>query len=463
MGRRKKTNAEFKTEVKDLVGSEYTFLEDYKGATTKILVRHNACGHIYSTAPNNFLRGSKCERCSFESRKKTDTEFKAEVKALVGNEYVLVSKYQRSNKKVKFKHKTCGNIFTMLPSNFLRGHRCPKCMHKKRAQGLKKTDAEFKAEVNKIIGNEYLILNQYVGRTVSILFKHSLCGTTFYMTPDVFLRGGRCPSCTKKRVRTQRTKTDSNFKLEVKNLVGKEYIVLDKYKNAITKIRFKHEKCGYIFKMRPSNFLTGNRCPKCMLEQSILKQRKTDAEFKTEVKNLVGTEYKVLGKYKGENKKIAFWHQSCGLIYYATPFGFLEGRRCPYCKTSKGELAVRKYLEARHATFIKEFKISDCRDKRPLPFDFAVFNQDKTLNCLIEYQGAQHFLNPFELNKQKGIFNTKSVLSTQKHDAIKLQYCKDHGIKLIRINHPRTEPKTNTFGYIKNIVNRTLNKELHMA
>ena len=42
-----KTNDEFLKEVHDLVGDEYTFLEEYKGARVPIKYRHNPCGNIY--------------------------------------------------------------------------------------------------------------------------------------------------------------------------------------------------------------------------------------------------------------------------------------------------------------------------------------------------------------------------------------------------------------------------------
>lgn len=40
-----------------------TFLEKYIGADNNILVRHNACGCIYSVRPSNFLYGKRCPKC----------------------------------------------------------------------------------------------------------------------------------------------------------------------------------------------------------------------------------------------------------------------------------------------------------------------------------------------------------------------------------------------------------------
>ena len=41
--------------------------------------------------------------------------------------------------------------------------------------------------------------------------------------------------------------------------------------------------------------------------------------------------------------------------------------------------------------FKKEFRFTDCRDKLPLPFDFAILDNNKKPLLLIEYDGIQHF------------------------------------------------------------------------
>lgn len=58
-------------------------------------------------------------------------------------------------------------------------------------------------------------------------------------------------------------KTDEQFKQEVFNLVGDEYEVLEPYTNNQTEIRVKHNGCGHVYKVRPDNFLSGQRCQCC--------------------------------------------------------------------------------------------------------------------------------------------------------------------------------------------------------
>lgn len=58
-------------------------------------------------------------------------------------------------------------------------------------------------------------------------------------------------------------KTNEEFKQEVYNLVKDEYTFLENYVNSKAKIKVKHNKCGNIYEVQPSNFLKGTRCPYC--------------------------------------------------------------------------------------------------------------------------------------------------------------------------------------------------------
>lgn len=249
---RRKTNNDFKKEVYDLVGDEYTFLEPYQGARIKIGVKHNKCGHTYKVTPSHFLDGSCCPYCT-GGIQKTDTQFKKEIYDLVGNEYIILDDYVNSYTKIKIKHIVCGHIYKVQPSAFLRGNRCPYCVG-----NHKKTNSEFEKELYDLVGNEYTFLDSYVNARTKLRVKHNKCGKIYKVAPRSFLRGSRCPKCfgTHKRTNTQ-------FAQEVYNLVGDKYKALGEYLNAYTKIKIKHSKCGHIYEVRPYSFLEGYRCPYC--------------------------------------------------------------------------------------------------------------------------------------------------------------------------------------------------------
>lgn len=128
------TNEEFIDKVRLLIGDEYTFLDKYRTSGYKIKVRHNiiGCGHTYEVTPNHFLRGRRCPKCWFKSKRKTNEAFIQEVYSLVGDEYLPISEYISSRNRIQIYHSKCEKIYMVRPNEFLQGNRCPHC---KRSEG----------------------------------------------------------------------------------------------------------------------------------------------------------------------------------------------------------------------------------------------------------------------------------------------------------------------------------------
>lgn len=95
---------------------------------------------------------------------------------------------------------------------------------------------------------------------------------------------------------------------------------------------------------------------------------------------------------------------------------------------SRGETKIKAILDEANIPYIREYTFSDCRDPKTnylLRFDFAILNEDNSINRLIEFDGIQHF-------KENSYFR-ESLEKRQKKDSFKDEYCKTHNIKLIRI------------------------------
>ena len=416
---RRKTNEQFKKEIFDLVGDEYTFLDSYVNTHTKLRVKHNKCGNIYKVQPSHFSRGSRCPFCSGKA-KKTDAEFKQEVYNLVGDEYTFLDSYVNAKTKLRVKHNKCGNVYEVQPYSFLQGKRCPKCFG-----NFKKTDADFKKEVFDLVGNEYAFLDPYVNANTKIKVKHNKCGNIYKVKPNNFINGSRCPYCfgTPK-------KTDAQFKQGIFDLVGDEYTFLDNYVNDGTKLRVKHNKCGHTYKVKPNYFIGGSRCPYCASNA-----KKTNDQFKQEVYSQAGNEYTVLGYYINTNTKVKIKHNKCNTIYEVRPTDFLSHHtRCPYCNSSKGETIISKILDTFNIKYKTQKTFDDLRDTQPLSYDFYIPSQD----ILIEYQGVQHY-------QAIEYFGGEDRLKKQqRHDKMKFDYAKTHNYNLIAV--PYTE---DTFSKIK--------------
>lgn len=118
-----------------------------------------------------------------------------------------------------------------------------------------------------------------------------------------------------------------------------------------------------------------------------------------------------------------------------------SGHGCPFCASSKGEKAIKEWLDENKIKYKQEYKIEKCINKRQLPFDFAIFNNNKLIG-LIEYQGRQHY-EPIDY-----FGGLKSLLLMQANDRIKFAYCKDNNIPLLVIpymEHDLIENKLKLF------------------
>lgn len=148
--------------------------------------------------------------------------------------------------------------------------------------------------------------------------------------------------------------------------------------------------------------------------------------------------YKILSSYLEAMEKILI-NFNCGhKPHWITPAMLKQSQSCPICSESKGERAVRLYLEKNNIEFKQEYRFDDCRYKDFLRFDFYI----PSLNLCIEFDGEQHY-------KANDYFGKKEFELTQKRDRIKNNYCEEKGIGLLRI----------PYWEIDN-VDKILNKEL---
>lgn len=105
------------------------------------------------------------------------------------------------------------------------------------------------------------------------------------------------------------------------------------------------------------------------------------------------------------------------------PTSHLQGRGCPVCRCSYGERIVSRILEEKHIEFIPQKSFPNCKYKRVLYFDFYIPSK----NACIEYDGQQHF----EPRKRYGSIEGLKYIELK--DEIKIKYCEDNNITLIRI------------------------------
>ena len=196
----------------------------------------------------------------------------------------------------------------------------------------------------------------------------------------------------------------------------------DKYHNTNTPMKFQCN-CGEIFERRWGDILRRDKykCQKCLgrIYWDI-------NSIKKECKNL--DLICISDSYNTSQDKLKF-KCKCGSEFERSWRAIIGQNQtlCNKCANilSKGERLILKYLESNNYSFKTQYKITDCRNIKPLPFDFAIFENNK-LKIIIEYDGEQHYTPKFN-NSQK------EFLKIQERDKIKTQYCLDNNIPLLRI------------------------------
>jgi predicted Zn-ribbon and HTH transcriptional regulator len=157
----KKTNEEFLKEVEQLRGNEYTFLEPYNGVRGKILVRHNVCGNEYLTTPGSFLH-DKSQCCQCHERQHSD--FVQRLESAYPNEYTVLGKYKTMNTKILVKHNKCGHEWYITPSKLLTRRSCPECKKQKLAEAFKFSIEEVSEYISRygfeLLSKEYVNARQ---------------------------------------------------------------------------------------------------------------------------------------------------------------------------------------------------------------------------------------------------------------------------------------------------------------
>ena len=285
-------------------------------------------------------------------------------------------------------------------------------------KGKKKTHEQFIQEMNKVNPN-IEILGTYINGKTKILCRCKLCKCEWKTVPADLLRHHGCPKC-----RSNAPKSHEKFVEEMK-IFNPNIQILGKYIWSKSKIECKCKICLYKWKPMPSDLLKGHGCPNCSRNVT-----RTHEEFINEMKN-INPNLEILGHYTNTRMKIDYECKICGKKNSARVSKLLEGCGCPHCSASKGERYIENILDKNNIQYQTQYCFDDCRIQLPLPFDFAIFDNNNLIG-LCEYQGIQHY-EPIDF-AGKGIEWANNLFKrNQLSDNTKRTYCKNNNIPLLEI------------------------------
>jgi very-short-patch-repair endonuclease len=240
--------------------------------------------------------------------------------------------------------------------------------------------------------------------------------------------GSNCPKCAHKITADSSRITTKEFVGRANKAHGGFYgYAKSVYINAKTKIEIDCPVHGPFLQL-PHSHLRGSVCIKCKHDKFREERVSNTKEFKTKCKKKWGDLYdlsKVVYGRIAKDKVIIGCRELNHGYFSISANSFLMGSGCPKCSSSEGEKVIRDFYIAKGMVIEEEKTFEGCKYRRSLFFDFYV----PSLKLLIEYDGGHHFKPIKWYGGRKG-FNL-----IKKRDAIKTQWAKDNGYRLLRIKY----------------------------
>lgn len=178
------------------------------------------------------------------------------------------------------------------------------------------------------------------------------------------------------------------------------------------------------------NIIHGHRCIRCSYEERGRGLTHSKQYISDKIAEVNGNVLLNPDEYKGSLVRNLRIKCSCGREFTTSFTNYMRANknRCSVCAhtDSVAETKIGDFLKRRNIKYIPEMRFPDCRDKKPLPFDFYLVDE----NLIIEYDGKHHFLP---------IRGERHFEMIQRHDRMKDEYCEEKGIAILRIPYWETK------------------------
>jgi hypothetical protein len=214
-----------------------------------------------------------------------------------------------------------------------------------------------------------------------------------------------------------------------------EFIRGDYFGNEEKSLYFKCDKCEQVWDTNWGIIFMGCGCPFCgnirVGNNTLGKDRPDLVDEWNYSKNGNITPYDV----RPLSNKSVWWVCKKGhewKIEISNRNGKLPRNRtnCPVCNFSKGERKINNFLLENNIKFITQKRFLNCKNKKPLPFDFYL----PEINTLVEYDGQQHFY-PVRFGNISEDDSIDNLVTVRKNDEIKRMFCEKERINLVRISY----------------------------
>lgn len=415
-----------KEKMKEINPNTGILSNEYVNSKTHLKCRCLIDGHEWNATWSNLQKGRGCSICGIksaaDSKRFSLKTVKKRLKQINPNVEILSDEYVGALTHLKCKCLIDDHEWSITWNNLRKGRKCPKCSRESMAIKLALSIEDVKKRLYEMSPSIEILSDKYVNANIHLKCKCLIDDCEWSVTWGSLSQGSGCPKC----AGMYQTLEDIKERLEKINPNIK--ILSDEYVSAKTKLKCKCLIDGYEWGIHWGNLQSGYGCPKCGGKLK-LNQREVEDRISKLHQNIK------IGKYIDAKTPIDCTCLVDGFKWNSRLHDLMRSQGCPLCSSgggSKGERVIVEHLSRCKIKNIREYTFKECKHIRPLPFDFALFDHNKTLISLIEYDGEQHFkpVNFGGMSDEKAL---EGHQNTVRNDNIKNQYCKDNNIPLLRI------------------------------
>lgn len=223
-----KTNRKLDTDkVRSIISSlykdEYEIEDNYINNVHSLKILHKPCNTVYLSKPKYLLEftGGLCPNCNSDSVKYdiTLSLLKKRIKYIYNDKYTYIEGFDKKNKKksiIKLQCKNCKKIMEVKITDIMRKPKKNLCGCNGKNYLIK--DNYLQELLNsKSYGKEYKWLEDYKGNNkTKHKIKHLTCGNEYYVRPNDFQQGYKCPVCAHR-------KKASSYEDEIYDIIMENY------------------------------------------------------------------------------------------------------------------------------------------------------------------------------------------------------------------------------------------------
>lgn len=405
----KLTVEDFIKRAKEVHGDKYDYSKViYTRIDNKVIIICREHGEFTQVARYH-TRGRGCDKCDHTSNR---DDFIKKAMKIHGDKYDYSKVvYKNSTSKVIIICPDHGEFY-QRPNSHLRGRACVRCCGKRLL-----SHEDFLLMAREAHGDTYDYSKiTYIGGNTRVTMTCKIHGD-FLQLPRHHIKGSGCPKCGIERMKITR---DEFIERSIKMHGDKyDYSRVD-YFDTVVKVLILCKKHGEFYQ-KPSGHLSGKGCKVCSYDSI----RTTQDEFINKCSMIHNFKYDYTEtKYIDIYTKITIKCPKHG-DFIQKPGVHLKGSGCKRCNSSKGVLKIVKMLDDMNVEYELEKRFETCVNINTLRFDIDL----PTYNCLIEFDGMQHFESVEEWGGEEGLSNSI------KRDKIKDKWVKNNKIYLFRLSY----------------------------